>query len=238
MNAVQGTVRLIYEDARWFLGKLLLLYITLPLTAVWIIIGISSDSGEASSFIGGPAYFFFVPFYAILGFKSLLPIAVGLGSTRTQLLKIFLTVGISAVFTVMLFLNICQWLLWTLYERGVSSASISHPGTLYSNEFMFLPYLWIDLMLALVLFGGAFFIYCITYRLGMTRTLIGTMIIGILALFLYYSGVIETPMQWIAKLKINAITAFTLVGVAGIGALLATYPMMRNASLVPKGKKE
>ncbi|RXZ77818.1 hypothetical protein EBB07_27500 [Paenibacillaceae bacterium] len=238
MSAVQGTVRLIYEDARWFLGKLLLLYITLPLTAAWIILGISQDLGETHSGIAYPAYFFFIPFYGIMGFKSLFHIAVSLGSTRTQLLKTFYMVGTSAVFVYILFLNLLQLLISSLYEAGVSSAAIMHPGLLYSSEHQFLPYLWIDLMFGLVLFGGAFFIYCITYRLGMTRTFIGIMVIGILAMFLYYSGAMEAPIEWLSQLNMNAVAAFTLLGVAGLAALLATYPMMRNASLLPKGNKE
>jgi hypothetical protein len=231
MRTNYGTFRLIYEDAYWFLGKMLFLYITLPLTAAWIILGLSFDMDDALSVIGGPAYFFFIPFYGIMGFKSLLPIAVGLGSTRTQLLKIFYGVGIAGVALYMLFLNLCQWLISALYEHGMISVSISHPGTMYSTEYQFLPYLWIDLMVGFVLFGGAFFIYCIIYRAGMTRTLIGTMIIGILAMFLYYSGLLAAPLEALAEFNLTAMPLFTLAGAAGLAALYSTYPLMKNASL-------
>lgn len=231
MRTAYGTFRLIYEDAYWFLGKMLLLYITLPLTAAWIILGLSFDMDEALSVIGGPAYFFFIPFYGIMGFKSLLPIAVSLGSTRIQLLKTFYGVGAAAVALYMLFLNLCQWLVSSLYERGVISVSISHPGTVHSAEYQFIPYLWIDLMVGFVLFGGAFFIYCITYRAGMSKTLTGVMVIGITARFLYYSGLLKAPLETVAGWNISALAIFTLAGAGGLAALLSTYPMMRNASL-------
>ncbi|UQZ36827.1 hypothetical protein C2I18_26835 [Paenibacillus sp. PK3_47] len=237
MRTAYGTFRLIYEDAYWFLGKLLLLYITLPLTAVWIILGLSFDMEDAISVIGGPAYFFFIPFYGIMGFKSLLPIAVGLGSTRTQVLKSFYGVGIAGVAVYMLFLNLCQWLVSALYERGVITVSVSHPGTLYSAEYQFLPYLWIDIMVGLLLFGGAFFIYCIFYRAGMTRTLAGIMLTVIAVMFLYYSGLLAGPIDALSELKISALAAFTLGGAAGLAALFLTYPMMRNASLQQAEKR-
>lgn len=238
MSSTHGTFRLIYEDASWFLGKLLLLYVTLPLTAAWIILGTSFDMEKSISSIAAPAYFFFIPFYGIMGFKSLLPIAVSLGSTRSQMLKTFYAVGVVSVLAYTLILNLCQWLLWTLYERGVSSVSIMHPGLLHSSEHAFLPYLWIDFMVGLVLFGCAFFIYCITYRVGMTWSLIGLMIIAIASMFLYYSGMLQTPIEWLSTMNMSAITGFTLAGIAGLAALLATYPMMRNASLQPKQKRE
>ncbi|MFS0726210.1 hypothetical protein [Paenibacillus sp. 1P07SE] len=238
MNAARGTARLIYEDARWFLVKLLFLYITLPLTAAWVIIGIFFEQAGSESFLIGPAYFFFIPYYGAAGFKSLLPIAVGLGSTRTQLLKMFYLVGTSIVFVYMIFLNLCQWLLAYLYQEGISSAAILHPGQLYSSEHQFLPYLWIDLMVSLVLFGVMFFFYCITYRLGMKRTLIGASILGIAAMFLFYSGALNAPIEWASRMNMSALTAFTVVGGIGLAALLATYPMMRNASLLPKSSKE
>ena len=238
MNAAQGTARLIYEDARWFLVKLLFLYITLPLTAAWVIIGVFFEQGGSESFLIGPAYFFFIPYYGAAGFKSLLPIAIGLGSTRTQLLKMFYLVGTSIVFVYMVCLNLCQWLLAYLYQEGISSATILHPGQLYSSEHQFLPYLWIDLMVALLLFGFMFFLYCVTYRLGMKRALIGTSILGIAAMFLFYSGAVDAPIEWVSQMNISALTAFTLAGAIGLLALLATYPMMRNASLLAKSSKE
>ena len=57
MSATYGTFRLIYEDASWFLGKLLLLYITAPLTAAWIIIRTSFDMDKTLSSISSPRIF-------------------------------------------------------------------------------------------------------------------------------------------------------------------------------------
>ncbi|MGY5343625.1 hypothetical protein ACXFAU_14385 [Paenibacillus glucanolyticus] len=237
MNATLGTYRLIYEDARWFIGKLLLLYVTLPLTAVWIIIG-TFELDNTLATIAAPGYFFFIPFYGIMGFKSILPIAVGLGSTRTQLLRSFYAVGVSTVVMYFVILNVVHLLLMTLYERGISTVSTLHVGLLYSSEYQFFAYLWIDLMFGFLLFGGVFFIYCVMYRLGMTWTLVGVMAIGITAMFLFYSGALDAPIAWLSTLNVNAMTGFTIAGIAGLLALLVTYPMMRNASLQPKAKSE
>ena len=238
MSSVYGINRLFYEDARWFIGKLLLLYITLPLAIAWTILAVSVDLGDTLTSIAGPAYFFFIPAYGILAFKGLLPIAMGIGSTRTQLLKTFYLIGTSAILAYILFLNVFQLVIASLYHRGIASSSILHPGLLHSQEYLFLPYLWIDLMFALAMFGGAFFIYCLTYRVGITQTLIATMVIGISAMFLYYSGMLEGPIEWLLSLDMSAIAIFTVAGVVGLSALLATYPLMKNASLLPKGKKE
>lgn len=238
MNSAQGTFRLLYEDAAWFMGKLLLLYVTLPLTVAWILVGISFDLSETLSTIAAPAYFFFIPFYGIMGFKSLLPIGVSLGSTRTQILRSFYGVGLIAVFVYVLIFNVLQGVIWTLYDQGISSVRILHPGILYSSEYQFLPYLWIDLMSSLVLFSGAFFIYSIMYRLGMKWTLIGAMIMGIAGMFLYYSGALDAPFDWISNLNVKVMSGFTVAGIIGLIALFATYPMMRNASLQPKANRE
>ena len=72
------------------------------------------------------------------------------------MLKSFYVIGVSSVFVYMLVLNLLQCILWTLYDRGVSSVSITHAGMFHSSEYQFLPYLWIDLMVGLILFGGAF----------------------------------------------------------------------------------
>ena len=39
MNSLYGTVRLVSEDSLWFFGKLLFLYITIPITLIWLLIG-------------------------------------------------------------------------------------------------------------------------------------------------------------------------------------------------------
>ena len=64
------------------------------------------------------------------------------------------------------------------------------------------------------------------------------MIIAIAVMFLYYSGMLEAPIVWLSTLNMNAMTGFTIAGIAGLAALLTTYPMMRNASLQPKQQRE
>ena len=238
MNAAQGTNRLIYEDAVWFLGKLLLLYITLPLTAAWILIGASFELENTYSSIASPAYFFFIPFYAVMGFKSLLPIAISLGSTRTQLLKSFYIVGTLSVIVCMLCLNVLQWMISILYQQGISSIAVMHVGLLHSDEFQFIPFLWMDLMFSFALFGLTFFIYCVTYRAGMTRTLIGIVLISIVCMFVYYSGGFDKVMEWLGTLNMSVMTAFTIAGALSLAAMFSTYPMMRNASLEPRQRRE
>lgn len=71
----------------------------------------------------------------------------------------------------------------------------------------------------------------------MTWSLIGLMVIAIASMFLYYSGMLQTPIEWLSTMNVSAMTGFTLAGIAGLAALLATYPMMRNASLAPKQKE-
>lgn len=237
MIVAHGTTRLLYEDARWTFGRLLLLYITLPVTLAWIIIGSIFDLDNAIGAISVPTYAFIIG-YGVNGFKKILPIGIGLGSTRTQLLKSFYLVSTLSVVFIILILNLLQFLLATLYEQGISSANILHPGRLFISEYQFISYLWIDLMLALFLFGSSFLLYCIMYRFGTKRTLIGSVIIGIAALFLYYSGALSSIPTWFQSLEIHIMYTFTIIGIIGSAILLITYLMMRNVSLVPKGKNE
>lgn len=43
MNAVYGTNRMFYEDVRWFFGKLVILFITVPITLLWLLLGLFFD---------------------------------------------------------------------------------------------------------------------------------------------------------------------------------------------------
>jgi len=238
VNLNKGTLRLVYEDSLWFFGKLLFLYITLPLTAAWIVYGIAFELEDTVSALYGPAYFFFVPAYGIMAFKSLFAIAISLGSTRSQLLKSFYAVGIASVALYFLLLNICQFLIQLLYDQGVSSVALGSAGGWFIGEYQFFQYLWVDIMLGMFLFGSAFFIYCIVYRIGMTRGLIGGLIVGIVLMFLYFTGALDAPVEWVSSLNMSAITVITLVGVVGLVFLLVSYPIMRNASLAPKAMRE
>lgn len=39
MSSWKGVFQLVFEDVAWYFGKLLLLFITIPVTIVWIILG-------------------------------------------------------------------------------------------------------------------------------------------------------------------------------------------------------
>lgn len=39
MSSWKGVFQLVFEDVAWCFGKLLLLFITIPVTIVWIILG-------------------------------------------------------------------------------------------------------------------------------------------------------------------------------------------------------
>ena len=240
MNSLYGTVRLVFEDSLWFFGKLLFLYITIPLTLVWLLIGyIFGIGNDVVVSISGPTYFF-VPFFAIVGFKSLYPIVIGLGSTRTQFLKVFYGVSILGSVLSFLLLNVMQFILKTVFLQWDINSNILHPGEFLVNEYHFFSYLWIDLMFGLFLIGVAFLLYSVNFRLGMTKSMIVLMLLSLVMMFLYYGGYLNKSMDWFLGMDFDALklNLITLLGFCGIGALLLTYPMMRNASLKPKARKE
>ena len=240
MNSLYGTVRLVSEDSLWFFGKLLFLYITIPLTIVWLLIGYIFGFGDdVVVSIAGPAYFF-APIFAIAGFKSLYPIAIGLGSTRTQFLKVFYSVGLLGVVLSILFVNVLHRLLKAVFLQWDIDSPIFQPGLFLVNEYHFLTYLWIDLMFVLFLMGVSFLLYSIKFRLGTRKSLFALMLLSLVTMFLYYGGYLTNSMDWFMELDLAALKMklISLIGLFGIGALLVTYPIMRNASLKPKARKE
>lgn len=240
MNSLYGTVRLVSEDSLWFFGKLLFLYITIPLTIVWLLIGYIFGLGDETVVsIAGPTYFF-APIFAIAGFKSLYPIAIGLGSTRTQFLKVFYSVGLLGVVLSILFVNVLHRLLKAVFLQWDIDSSIFQPGLFLVNEYHFLTYLWIDLMFVLFLMGVSFLLYSIKFRLGTRKSLFALMLLSLVTMFLYYGGYLTNSMDWFMELDLAALKMklISLIGLFGIGALLVTYPIMRNASLKPKARKE
>ena len=148
------------------------LYITIPLTLFWLLIGYIFGLGnDVVASISGPAYFF-IAFFGIGGFKSLYPVAIGMGSTRIQFLKVFYSVGILGVVLSILFLNVLQYILKTVYLQWDIGANILHPGVLLVDDYHFFTYLWIDLMFGLFLLGIPFLLYSINFRLGMRKSII------------------------------------------------------------------
>jgi hypothetical protein len=55
-------------------------------------------------------------------------------------------------------------------------------------------------------------------------------------MFLYYGGVLTSWFTWL-WLNVKPMSAFNLLGLIGLAALFATYPLMRNAPLQPKPGK-
>ncbi|UVI33478.1 hypothetical protein [Paenibacillus spongiae] len=237
MNARSAVFRLIYNDASWYFVKLLLLFITVPLTIVWIIAGLVFDlDRETLAAISGPAYFFFAGF-GLSGFKSLFPISIGMGSTREQFLKAYYGVGIGGVIFSVLCLNICQYALVTIYQWNSVEAGILHAARLFLEEYHFFAYLWIDLMVGMACFGLSFFGYAIVYRVGFFRSVIMFMIVTVAGIFLYYGGTISALFDWMPNFKMSAMAIASCVGAVSLAALFATYPMLRHAPLHPMPRK-
>ncbi|GGH23172.1 hypothetical protein [Paenibacillus segetis] len=236
MSSWKGVFRLVFEDVYWYFGKLLLLYITIPLTIVWILLGIFFGLNDTTiAAISGPTYFF-VAGFSILGFKQLFVLAIASGSTRTQFMKVFYCLSLAVISLTILCLNVCQFVLVTVYKQSMVEAQILHPARLFLKEYQFLPYLWVDLMVGLALFGLTFLVNTILYRVGFTRSLVMFMSVTIIGLFLYYGKFLSNIFNgfWV---EMNAMEVVTLIGAVSLVAIFATYPMMRHAPLHPRPKK-
>ncbi|MCQ6559995.1 hypothetical protein [Paenibacillus mendelii] len=237
MNARSAVFRLIFEDVSWYFAKLMLLFITIPLTIVWIIAGLVFDlDRETLAAISGPAYFFCAGF-GLFGFKSLFSISIGMGSTREQFLKAFYGLGIGGVIFSVLCLNICQYALVTIYQWNSVQAGILHAARLFLGEYHFFDYLWIDLMVGMACFGLSFFGYAIVYRVGFIRSVIMFMIITVAGIFLYYGGTISALFDWMSNFKMSGMAIASCVGAVSLAVLFATYPMLRHAPLHPMPRK-
>ena len=66
------------------------------------------------------------------------------------------------------------------------------------------------------------------------------MLLSFVGMFLYYGGYLNNSMEWFLGLDLDALrmNLITLLGLCGVGALLLSYPIMRNASLKPKARKD
>jgi len=234
MSAVKGNLYMLYHDAWWTLGRVLFLYIILPLMALWVLVGLLFDlSPDVMTTISIPVYAN-VAIFALIGFKPLYLFAVGMGSTREQYLKSFYLVCLIAVFAVMLMLNICQYILKVVYQQIFGWSNILHPGLLVQPDYHFMIYLWVDLMFGLFLFGLTFLVYSIWYRLGTSKMLIIAMIIFSGLALLYYGETLNTWFNRLIDLNITPLNCFNIFGAAGLIVLSLTYPLMRNAPLQPK----
>lgn len=233
MNWNSGTFRMVYEGTRFMLGKLLFLYITIPLFLIWLFIGYFFGLGEdVVAAISGPAYFF-IPLFAISGFKSIFPVAIGMGSTRVSLLKNFYGIGLAGVLIVMFLLNSLQLILINAFERWNVSANILHPAVFFNQEYSFLSYYLIDLVSGIFIFSFTFLFFTIYYRLGFKRSVIWLMMLVIVGMLLNYSGLVQFSLwDWLATQDFNNIAVFSFVILISLIALFITYPIMRNAPLM------
>lgn len=237
MSVVYGNARLVYEVSSVYMGKILFIYITLPLMALYVLIGLIFDPPE--TLVTGISIHVYINIIilAVGGFKPLFPIAIGMGSTRIQFLKSYYIASIGTVFSIILLLNISQYVLMIVYERLVGWSNILHPATYFLDEYHFLSYFAIDLMVGLFLFGVTFIIYCIWHRIGTTYSFIILVAVALPVLFLYYGGFMDSLFTWLLSLNLSATTVFTLLGAIGLATLSATYPLMLNAPLQPKPRK-
>ncbi|WP_411553743.1 hypothetical protein [Paenibacillus lautus] len=237
MNAQSAVFRLIYEDVSWYFAKLMLLFITVPLTIVWIIAGLVFDlDRETIAAISGPAYYF-LAYFGFVGFKSLFPISIGMGSTREQFLKAYYGMGLGGIIFSVLCLNICQYALITIYQWNSVEAGILHAARLFLEEYHFFGYLWIDLMVGMTCFGLSFFGNAIVYRVGFMRCVIMLMIVTVAGIFLYYGGAISALFDLMSNIKMSAMAIVSCIGAVSVVALFATYPMLRHAPLHPMPRK-
>lgn len=237
MNPLYGNARIIFHDIRVYLGKILFLYITIPLLAAWIIIGIVFTlPDDVFTQISIPVYVN-IAVFSLIAFKPLLPVAVGMGSTRLQFLKAFYGISLGAVFLIMLLLNFCQFILASVYNHMHGWSNVLHPAVFFRSDYDFIPYFWIDLMVGLFVFGVSFLIYCLWHSLGTSRCLLILTAAVITGLFLYFGGVLETWLTWVWRLDLDALVLFTIPGTIGLVALFSTYPMMRHVPLYPRPRQ-
>ncbi|MEH7237086.1 hypothetical protein [Bacillus sp. JJ1562] len=239
MNLNSGTFRIVYEGALYALGKFLFLYLTIPLLLLWLFIGYFFNLNEdVIAAISGPTYFF-IPLFAINGFSTIFPVAIGMGSTRINLLKTFYAVGLTSVLIITFILNVLQWILLTIYERWNVAAQILHPATFFNQEYTFLSYYLIDLMVGIFSFSFAFLFFTINYRLGFKKSMIWLMVVVSICTLLNYSGLIDFSIwEWLVTQDFHDMVIFSVVITISLIALFITYPIMRNAPLIAKVKKD
>ncbi|MFE6074793.1 hypothetical protein ACFVQB_09985 [Paenibacillus sp. NPDC057886] len=232
MNATKGTNRLILDDMRWYL--MIFSSITLMLTVVYLAIGFIFDVTYTTQLFG-PMYGGICAF-AIAGIITLFPVAIGMGSTRIQFMKSFYIISVWMVVGTITILNVIYFITHLLLEYGTLRVTFYQPGMLYSSEYHFFSYLWIDLMIGFLVLGLSIFSTVCWIRLGMRNffslffgfSLIVTLVIALSDLSMW--------VQWFTN--VNLIALVTALGAIGGALLLSTYPMMKNTPLTMKGRKD
>ncbi|MDN4601438.1 hypothetical protein P5G61_09400 [Paenibacillus sp. F6_3S_P_1C] len=232
MNAAKGTNRLILDDMRLYL--IIFSSIALMLTVVYLAIGFIFDVTYTTQLFG-PMYGGICTF-AIAGILTLFPVAIGMGSTRTQFMKSFYTISVWMVVGTITILNVIYFIMHLLHEYGTLSVTFYQPGMLYSSQYQFFSYLWIDLMTGFLVLGLSIFITVCWIRLGMRNFFSLFFGVGLIITLVFTLADLSEFMLWIAG--VNRMALFTALGVIGGALLLSTYPMMKNAPLIMKGRKD
>ncbi|SHN69666.1 hypothetical protein SAMN04487896_2642 [Paenibacillus sp. ov031] len=232
MNSVKGTNRLILDDMRWYL--MIFSFITLMLTVVYLAIGFIFDIAYTTQ-LCGPMYGGICAF-AIAGIVTLFPVAIGIGSTRIQFMKSFYIISVWMVIGTITILNIIYFITHLLLEYGTLRVTFYQPGMLYSSEYHFFSYLWIDLMIGFLVLGLSIFSTVCWIRLGMRNFFSLFFGFSLIVTLVFTLSDLSEFMLWIAG--VNRMTLFTALGVIGGALLLSTYPMMKNAPLTMKGRKD
>jgi len=232
MNAVKGTNRLIRDDMRLYLG--IFSSIAVMLTVVYLAIGFIFDVSYATQLFG-PMYGGICTF-AIGGIITLFPVAIGMGSTRIQFMKSFYMNSVWMVAGTMAILHVVYFLIHLLQEKGIVDVTLYQPGMLYSSEYHFLSYLWIDLMCGFLVLGVSVFPTVCWMRLGLRNFFIMFFGVSLIITLIVVFADFGEWMKWIAS--VNMMTLFTVLGAIGGALLLSTYPMMKNAPLTMKSKKD
>ena len=236
MNAIYGTNRMFYEDTRWFLWKLCVLFITIPLALFWFLMGLFVDlkTNDVPTIIWGPVYYY-VCHYAAVGFRSVLPIAIGLGSTRKQSITSFIFIGLAGVAVSLFIINGLEYLLVYLDRKDILSIDIHHIAGFVYTDYQFFNFFLIDLALAFFLFGFSLLLSSIHYLIGFMKMFISVFIISILFIISYYFGMLDPVLKWVMELEPFAV--FTMIGGIGILSTFISCLLMLNAPLEKKASR-
>ena len=232
MNSLNATSRFIYEEIRFTLGTMALLYITLPLVLIWCTLGVLFDLDTVATVIAGPVYGMIIA-YGIFGYNNSFAIAVGLGSTRKQYLKLYMLLGTLSILLLMLILNLLEYVMYALFKDGISSVILIDTGSLFFDDYHFFTYMMADYSFGLLLFGLTSLFTSIFYRLGFFKTTIILFAVFLVVSLFLQLGALDGFIEWLSGLS-KSVWLFMLA-LAGMAALVSTYPIMLHVPLKQPG---
>ena len=232
MNSFNATSRFIYEEIRFTLGTMAILYITLPLVLIWCTLGVLFNFEAVAAVIAGPVYGMIIA-YGIFGYSNSFAIAVGLGSTRKQYLKLYMLLGTLSILLLMIILNLLEYIMYALFKDGFSSVILIETGNLFFEEYHFFPYMMADYSLGLFLFGLTSLFASIFYRLGFLKTAVMTFAVFLVVSLFLQLGALDGFIEWLSGLS-KSVWLFMLA-LAGMAALVSTYPIMLHVPLKQPG---